>query len=431
MREVSVRKTSLKDIRIKISASNFIYIQIFYLMIVFFLRDVFGMPSAITYVTDVIMVLAFLCCLRRIQRTMNLAQARIQLYIIIAILLFMCLGAILNTVDPLLFVWGIRNNLRFFLFFLSCIVLLDTHDVDNLFKLILVFFWINAIVVTIQYFALGISKDYLGGIFGIQQGSNTYTNILLCIVMSYTVSSFFKSKLSILKLVLYLAVIFYIAVLAELKVVYAEFIVVFIVAVISQKPSLKTIGLLLIGLLALIFGLWLLGAYDPDALNVFLDSDVFDRYLSGNGYTNSGDLNRFTAVAQIQEMFFSGSWVNTLFGFGLGSCDTSSFTLFQSDFFYQYEYLHYRWFSHAWVYLEQGIIGLILLLLFFVSILFYCIKRRKKSSGNSYMLSAFLFTITTLIGIIYNCGLEVEACYMIAFVCAVPFIVIKSNNKAR
>ena len=91
MREVSVRKTSLKDIRIKISASNFIYIQIFYLMIVFFLRDVFGMPSAITYVTDVIMVLAFLCCLRRIQRTMNLAQARIQLYIIIAILLFMCL----------------------------------------------------------------------------------------------------------------------------------------------------------------------------------------------------------------------------------------------------------------------------------------------------------------------------------------------------
>lgn len=427
--EIFLKKTNIGDITIKKSASNFIYIQIFYLMIVFFLRDVLGLPSAITYITDLIMLLAFICCLGRIQKSVHHARAKLQLCIILLIVVAVCIGAILNLANPALFIWGVRNNLRFFVFFLSCIVLLEIKDLDNIFKLITFFFWINAIVAIIQYFFFDISKDYLGGLFGTTQGCNIYTNILLCIVMSYKLSMCIKSRISIFNLVIYILTIFFIATLAELKVVYAEFVIVFIITLIIEKPSIKTIGILLLGIIGLIFGLWLLGTYDPDSLNVLMDSDILDRYLSGGGYTNSGDLNRFTAIAQIQEIFFSGNWVNTLFGFGLGSCDTSSFSFLQSDFFNQYEYLHYRWFTHAWVYLEQGAIGLILLGLFFVSILFYCVKHRKVSHGNSgYMLTAFLFTITTIIGIIYNCGLEVEASYLIAFVLAVPFIIVKEKN---
>lgn len=429
-RALTLKKVNIGDIRIKKSASNFIYIQIFYVMIVFFLRDVLGLPSMITYITDVIMVLAFICCLKRVQKSMSAAQAKVQFYIICAIIFFVCVGAIANAADPLLFVWGARNNLRFFIFFLSCVVLLDFKDVSNIFKMLMVFFWLNVVVMTVEYFVFGLRQDYLGGLFGIAQGCNAYTNILLCFVLCYKVSQFFKAKTSLLNLALYVVAILYLAVLAELKIVYVEFLLILVVSLLINRPNYKTILIIILGTIGVALAIWLLSVYDPKTLEFFFESDQIEYYLSGGGYTNSGDLNRFTAIAQIQEMFFSGSWINTLFGFGLGSCDTSSFAFLQSDFFNQYEYLHYRWFSHAWVYLEQGAIGLILLVLFFVFILFYCIKHRRTNS-NGYMLTAFLFTITTIIGIIYNCALELEASYLIAVVSAVPFIIIKSAKKDR
>lgn len=428
-RVIELKKFNIADVKIKKSASNFVYIQIAYVMVMLFLRDVIGLPSAITYITDVIMVLAFILCFKRIQKSVNLARAHIQFYIIIAIVICMCFGAIANTVKPTLFVWGVRNNLRFFIFFLSCVVLLDFKDIGNIFKMLIVFFWLNVLLITYQYFVLGLDGDYLGGLFGTEQGCNVYTNILLCFVLCYKMSDFFKSKTSLFKLALYIIAALYLAVLAELKVIYVEFLIVAIISLLINRPNYKTFLVVLLGVIAIAIAIWLLSIYDPETLEFFFDLDQIDYYLSGGGYTNSGDLNRFTAIAQIQEMFFSGNWVNTLFGFGLGSCDTSSFSFLQSDFFNQYEYLHYRWFTHAWVYLEQGAIGLILLGLFFVSILFYCVKHRKVSHGNSrYMLTAFLFTITTIIGIIYNCGLEVEASYLIAFVLAVPFIIVKEKN---
>ena len=223
--------------------------------------------------------------------------------------------------------------------------------------------------------------------------------------------------------------VLYLAVLAEIKIIYIEFLIIVIVSLLINRPNYKTFLLIIVGIVGIILAVWLLSIYDIRTLELFLDKDQLEYYLSGGGYTNSGDLNRFTAIAQLQEMFFSDNWANTLFGFGLGSCDTSSFSFLQSSFFQKYGYLHYRWFSHAWVYLEQGAIGLVLLGVFFISIMFYCIKYRKTSNSNGYILTAFLFAITTMIGIIYNAALETEASYLIAFILAVPFIIVKADNK--
>lgn len=87
----------------------------------------------------------------------------------------------------------------------------------------------------------------------------------------------------------------------------------------------------------------------------------------------------------------------------------------------------YRWFSHAWIYLEQGLIGLILTVLFFVSIALAIIKRFKMKKV--YTLAAFSFIPTCIIGLLYNSALELEATYMIALVCAFPFILKKRNNE--
>ena len=124
--------------------------------------------------------------------------------------------------------------------------------------------------------------------------------------------------------------------------------------------------------------------------------------------------------------FFKGITLHALFGFGLGSCEQSSYTFLSSAFYRQYEYLHYRWFSHAWIFLEQGVIGLVLTTAFFLSIDISILKKRKKSE-KLYDLAVFSFVPTCIIGLIYNSALELETAYLIALVCAFPFILEKRN----
>ena len=122
-----------------------------------------------------------------------------------------------------------------------------------------------------------------------------------------------------------------------------------------------------------------------------------------------------------------GDIIHTLFGFGLGNCEQSSFSFLQSAFYNQYSYLHYRWFSHAWIFLEQGAIGLVLTGAFFLSIALSILKNRKKIK-EVYDLAVFSFIPTCLIGLIYNCALELEVSYLIALICAFPFIARKNDK---
>lgn len=418
------------DIKIKKSKKNFIYLELLYILIVFFLKDILHFPSFITYLTDLLLVCSFAVSFGKIQKSIIKAQARSTFYIILLILLTMIIGALLNGINPLYFLWGFRNNFRFFIFFISCIVLLDKDDIDKIFKLFLFFFWINFAITLIQYFGFGLKKDYLGGIFGITQGCNTYSVIFLGAILCYKISLYFNSKITLFNLLIYLFTSLLIAVLAELKILYFELIICFILAILFSKPTTKTLISLLLCFIGIFFVIWLMSVYDPDTLEFLKNTTLVQDYLSGEGYTDSGDLNRFTALTKIYNMFFANNLLNGLFGFGLGSCDTSSFAFLSTPFFKNYEYLHYRWFSHSWVYLEQGAIGLILLILFIVSILIFCLRRRKFLNAQ-YILVTLLFSALTLIGIIYNCALEVEASYLIAFMLAIPFIINKSEMRAN
>lgn len=427
---VAMKRSQMSSIRVKRSSINFVYLELFYVLIVFFLRDVTGLPSAITYITDILMVGGFLMCLGRIRRSVEKGRARTQIRIIAAILIAICISSLINFVNPVHFIWGFRNNFRFFIFWLSCVVLLEKEDVNKILKLFNKFFWLNIIIISIQYFYFDIKQDFLGGLFGTARGCNAYAIILCCIILCYNASRYFSSQLSLTKFLFYCVAVFYWAALAELKVLYVEAVVIVVVAILFQKPSIKTMSLMCAVGIAVVIGYYLLLKVFPGAAEMLFDIDSLDRYLSGDGYTSSGDLNRFTAVFEIQSMFFSRDIFHTLFGFGLGSCDMASFDFLVSDFFRQYGYLNYRWFTHAWVYLEQGAIGLGLLLLFILSIFFHCFRKRKSMNRKYYLITA-LFTVTVLIGVIYNSALELEASYMIAFMLAIPFIINKKQTANR
>lgn len=407
-----------------------IYLQFILVLVMFWLRDVLNFPSSITYLTDILLLFLLVKEYKNIFSNIKNSNSKVQIIIFSLILINMFLGAIINLVNPILFLWGMRNNLRFYLFFFLCIGVLRKKDVYVFIRILKKFYWVNFFLCLYQYFIQGLSNDYLGGIFGTSQGCNAYMNIFLCMITSIILGEYFSEKITMCKFLLYLVTSILIATLCELKIFYIEFIIMFSLVIIKTKFSLKKILVCLVGILIMSIGIFFMLRYNPKIFEFFLNKESINYYLSGNGYTNSGDLNRFTAIQEIYNKFFKGDLKLSLFGFGLGSCEHSSFRFLESDFYIKYGYLNYRWMTHAWVYLEQGGIGILLLLLFFIE-MFNFNLRKKKNIPISLWLLSLTYVSSCILGLIYNCSLQLEASYLIAFMCSIPYILIKERMEGK
>lgn len=407
-----------------------IYAQIVWVMIMLWLRDVVGLPSLITYFTDVIVLCLLGFQINRIRTGIRHTSVKSQSRILMAMGIGIVCGLVLNLVNPLLVVWATRNNMRFYVFFYICIGLLDKQDINKLIALFLRFFWANVVLCAYQYFVLGLYGDNLGGFFGVRQGSNAYMNVFLCLVSSFIIGEYYAGKAGFSRLVIYVVACVFVAFMAELKAFYLEIFLIFAAAMVLKGTSWKTVLILCLGAVGIVVLGIFLSRYDAYTFILFTDMDAFEYYLSGGGYTNSGDLNRFSAIQQIYDMFYKDNPLKSVFGLGFGSCEYSQFDFLQSAFSRQYEHLNYRWFTHAWIFLEQGAFGLSMIVLFFLSILRFCVKKRKEIQVNRVIM-AFCFTMTCLVDLIYNCAVQLEACYIIAFVCAIPFIESKKDDCCR
>lgn len=411
-------------IRVPKKGRTAVYLLLFWVMVMLWLRDALKLPSAITYLTDAMVIYLAVTRTNKILRENKIAKTSIQIGIFAAIIVAILIGVILNLVNPLFVMWAARNNIRFFVFFFICIGVLKFEDVDRIIRMLFFFFWINVAVCSYQYFGEGLMGDNLGGLFGTEKGCNAYMNILLCAVTAIALGRFCAKKANLLQMLLYLVVSVYIAFLAELKAFYLEVALILAFAMISNGVSWKWLILLIVGLVGAQILAIALSVYSPKTMMMLLDRDALEMYLGGKGYTQSNDLNRFTAIQQIYHMFFQGKPLRLLFGFGFGNCETSQFSFLQSSFFHQYGYLHYRWFTHAWIFLEQGAVGLILLVLFFISLLVATRKRKHLLRKDMY-IAEMSFIATCIFGMIYNSALQLEAGYIIAFMCAVPFVASK------
>lgn len=416
------------DMKIPKRMNFIINIQIVLVCFMWLFISMFNFPSSIAYITDILLIISLFFCLKKLQWKIKKVNWITLYTIILIIIISTFIGAIINGVSPLMYAWGFRNNMRFYIFFVVCIILLRGRDIYGIIKMLKVFFWINVLLCTYQYFVLHLFGDYVGGIFGTVQGCNGYLNMFLMINWAIILGEYSQKKVSLIKLVTVAIGCTYVAAIAELKVVYIEMIIMMGVCFILMKPSLKTLGLIICLALGSIISVKTLMRVSPESLDVIFDIEARKMYLSGNGYTNSGDLNRFTALSSIKEMFFQDSLMRNLFGFGMGNCDTSSYSFLQSDFFKKYEYLHYRWFSHAWIYLEQGLIGILCILSFFISMIILLIKNKRYILIKEWHVSVIIISCFAIINIIYNCSIQTEASYLLAFVCAIPFVFIKEKR---
>lgn len=399
-----------------------IYAQIIYNSIIKFAISCFNIPNSANYLTDIFTLLIVIEALIELRTKKIKSSICLSALVVVAFFLVTIIGFVINGQTIFLYIWGFRNNFRFYGFFFGCVVLLKKKDIDVMLKTILFVAMINTVVATVQYFLFGIRQDNLGGIFGTNQGVNGYVNIFMCVVCIIALVKFLSSKISNLLLIATIFSSIYIAALSELKMFFVELIIIIVCLVILSKPSKKTILVVLACILSVYLGVQLLYKIFP----YFKDFFTIERIMhSGNTYSTATDLGRFTATKTITSMFLSQDKLKYLFGLGMGSAETSQISMFNSKFFNEYGLtLHYTWFSSAFMLVENGWLGLTCYLSFFISIFYGSFKIKKGGTETfTYCIMTQIFAVLCCVIVFYNGSLRTEAGYYAYFMLSLPFAI--------
>ena len=400
------------------------WLVLYTLIIPFFfslLIDLLKLPTLVKYTAD----MAWLCLFMLILIKQNLrmdGDVRHLLHIAGLFFLTTIVGLVMNYQSILYYLWGLRNNLRFFVFFFACIVFMQGKTAKSMLKFFDRLLWINLPIVLFQYIYMGKEQDNLGGIFGVETGCNAYMNIFLVIVVTRSMLRYLHKEEPLLHCFAKCGVALLIAVLSELKAFFIELLIVVFMSVLITRFSWKKLWII-VGISAgIMIGAQLIGKLFPVFVDWFQWDRIWDTVSSAKGYTAKGDMNRMTAISIALERFLTDGW-ETLFGLGLGNCDYAAFDFLTTPFYSLYHRLNYNWFSTSFLILETGFVGLTLYCFFFVRLFFVARKEgRKHKDRELYAQMAQILSVVSLLLVIYNASLRVESGYMMFFALALPFV---------
>ena len=386
------------------------------------LNDLLDFPNAIKYGMDVAWASAVLLMVLYWRR-IDVSRVRELLLWVLIFLFATFLTYIPQWQSGLYYLWGMRNNFRLYgAFFAWCLFMRQEEACDCL-KILDKLFWLNLVVVLVQYLLLGKTDDYLGGIFGTQKGCNGFANLFLCIMVTKSVLFCLHRRESVGNCLMKVSAAMVIAALAELKFFFVETLVILLLAVCFAPSRRRNLLLILGGGAAIGFGVLVLEWVFPNYSGFFSWNWMWEAATASRGYTSSGDFNRLNAIAKINDRFLI-HWWDKLFGFGLGNCETSAFSALNTLFFRKYGHLHYSWMSHAFWYLECGWMGLGFYMGFFV-LLFLKLRFAERSCGIEMLplcKTARIMALLCPLIAVYNSSLRTEAGYMVYFILAIPFM---------
>lgn len=383
-------------------------------------------PKAIVYFGDIVNLWIFFSAVRskrfRIKR--NGVLLVIFLFAVEALV-----SGIVNLQSPLLYLWGIRQNFRFFIFYYSCTVFLKQEDYNVLFNIVKYLFWISLPLcayeaLLVSYPAGTIVGDYVGGIYYGIQGVNAPLNVILIIHLTKTFIDYYEKKIKLSNLVLVIAAAIVMSAFAELKVFLVEIIIIAGIVMVCNGVSLKSILLCALGAISvgivIQFFVEINGTgrsyYTTDYLSI---TGMLENAFRASGYDGTGDLNRFFAIQTLTQMFFKNDLMGFLLGLGLGNTEYAGFAFLTSAFYSMYSWLHYQYFSVSFVFIETGIIGVILYFGIFLSA---AVQGRKYiEKGSDMRIFYIIMIIMMLIMIFYNPALRNEQCgFLLYMVLAMP-----------
>jgi len=382
----------------------------------------FNFPNMIYYIADILNIVLFFFAIRKIYRKKKIRNFKVLNFILFLSISSIVIGCAFNNNSILLELWGMRNMFRFYLFFLSCIVLLSSEDVKTIYNYIYKLFWINFVITLFQFFILKIKGDYLGGIFGTKQGCNSATTIFINIIIINVIEQYLNKKINLMKMFSYIIAYIIIISLAEIKVNFVFLILEVILMIMLSKKSKKTIIFGIISVVGILIGLNLLAKFFPENMDTLFDLKSAQKYMSAE-YFGTVTFTRNSLLEVTNKYFFKNNILLYLFGYGIGGCDTSQFLV--SPFYEKYGYMNYRQYGTSMVLLQNGYLGLILYFLFFIYTGYFSIKKLKEN--NCYKKSILVISIFAILDSFYA-SLLIDSAYFIFFVMSVPYILYKENN---
>lgn len=381
------------------------------------LHDLLKLPGFFLFFNDFALVICFIFS---IKNRKEYPGKKIIEFFTLSYFIIEFISYLFNFVSPFHFLFGLRNNFRYYAFFLICVKTMNGNRISKIIRMLDIFFYLNTVTMLIQRFIFGYEQDFLGGLFGYSYGCNGSLNVFFIIITSLTLIRTLNKSESMSKCIFKCGLCFGLAALSELKIYFFEFVVILIFAICATRFSWRKVFIIVGSIFGVIVGVNLLVRLFPGFAGFFSYEGVM-RIVAAGSYSESGAFNRFTFIPYINSRFFNSNVMRWL-GMGLGNCELSSIDLFDTDFYHSYSWMHYDWFQSVFVYLEQGLVGLIMVVLFFVLIMFLCLSFMKKNGSDDYVKVAIVCAILSIVLVFYNQSMRTEIGYLMYFMMSIPFV---------
>lgn len=394
------------------------------------LKDLNSSATIISYIPDVLNVLLFiLAIVKKNKKSREFSHSIIFLWIFFLII-FDISELFIFRQNIFLFLWGVRNQYRFILFFVSCVILCNNSDLDKIDSFFRKLLLINFAVVFVE-FLFGYMQDCLSGTFGITAGSNGSANLFLSVCFTSLLIDYVYKKIKKSEMLFYGVGIFLWAALAELKyfIVLAA-IMVIICLMITQRKKINSRAFE-ISIFAIIGGIsciLLLEYVRPYYKDFFrLDSLIWYAKHVDMGV---GGFGRLTAVPLTNKLFFNNKLSRIIFGIGLGSAEYSSIAIFDSPFHKLFGAYNYDTLFYAITYIERGVLGLTWYFLFYLSSLNKSLFSKKVSTDDEIMLKKNIICIVIAFFVsFYDDSLRrASGGYVMFFLLAIPYVISKEYS---
>ena len=395
------------------------YLILIYPLFLPMLQELLGLPGVVKYIVDVAWLLIAVVAI--MQDKLRIRRDMIPLALIVAFFGIYTFGVYLFRYQSVFYyLWGFRNYFRFYVAFFAFATVFTEGDAYRGIAFLEKVFYINAAICLFQ-FINGNAQDNIGGIFGAEKGCNGYLIAYFSVIISKSILAYMEGKEAAVTCYAKCITTLFVSAIAELKFFYLVFVVILLMSSFLTSFSFKKVLLLFLGAVLVMITATILGSLYA-YFEGFLSIESLTASFLQKGYASGSDMGRTDAIAFISRRFLRTT-TDRLFGLGLGNCETSAVSIFNTAFSDRYVDLHYSVLSHAFMFLENGYVGLVTYVLFFVVCLFIVVKRLKNRPQNRlFSQMGIIMAVECMMLIIYNSSLRTEAGYMIYFVLALPFI---------
>ena len=340
--------------------------------------------------------------------------------------------AVINAMSLISILWGLRMVVRYLLLFCFIYKYFNVNDVLKFRQILIKFFWMNAAVVLFQYFVEGIQGDFLGGIF--MSNGELFVFCLFCAFLFS--KDYFDGRLNWKRFFLFLAFEMFIAMAAEIKIMYFTIpFAIYAVYIFTKRFSMKHVVILVVAFFCLIPAMKATMSlmYGENYVNSVFDIDRIQEETT-KAYNLSEEaaeysFNRSTCVEKATTLILRDK-MHILIGYGIGSGNASD--KFGTWIYQTYAKItSYNWFTSSWLLIEYGWIGYIMwiIILCCVAWRFYSVYKKTTDKDLKYWSSLGLLSVLfTFIVAWYN-NMPYYNAYLFYSFWAVCFVAIRERIK--